>query len=43
VVIAPELVDVGLLEFKRLDSIIERGRVAAEAALTDPAFSLFGP
>jgi NTE family protein len=33
VVISPELVDVGLLEFRRLDSIIERGRAAAEAAL----------
>jgi NTE family protein len=33
VVIAPELVDVGLMEFRRLDAIVERGRVAAEAAL----------
>jgi NTE family protein len=33
VVISPELVDVGLLEFRRIDSIIDRGRAAAEAAL----------
>jgi predicted acylesterase/phospholipase RssA len=39
VVISPELQDVGLLEFRRMPSIVERGRAAAEAALAghDPA------
>jgi NTE family protein len=35
VVISPDLVDVGLLEFRRLESIVERGRAAAEKALAD--------
>jgi NTE family protein len=42
VVISPELVDVGLLEFRRIDSIIERGRAAAEAALAAGISGLSG-
>ncbi len=34
-VINPELADVGLLEWKRIDSIVERGYTAATAALAD--------
>jgi len=36
-VVSPELADVGLLEFRRLESIVERGRAAAEAALAAAA------
>ncbi|HEV7886624.1 MAG TPA: patatin-like phospholipase family protein [Acidimicrobiales bacterium] len=33
VIITPELTDVGLLEFRRLDAIVERGYTAAQAAI----------
>lgn len=34
-VISPELSDVGLLEWRRIDNIVERGYAAAHAALSD--------
>lgn len=40
-VIAPEVTDIGLFEFERLDAAVEAGRVAARAALRD-APSLVG-
>jgi predicted acylesterase/phospholipase RssA len=33
VVIAPELGDIGLFDFRRLDELVERGRAAGRAAL----------
>jgi predicted acylesterase/phospholipase RssA/CRP-like cAMP-binding protein len=41
-VIVPDLQGIGLLEFKRFDAIVDVGRRAAEAALTDAPCALFG-